>query len=321
MFTPDSFYQYGHYRGNSVAEIASDKPRFGTPQTCEKCHAAQYAEWSKGVHFHPQQGKVVKCEVCHGASSARDVKGLFDNVATGAEHPTGLRMNVPKDSVKLCTLCHEKMPGRPLEQKQIDIAAHAGTQQCTACHNAHSPRNFVASSAPATKGDAAKGKALAGDCDGCHGADGVGKGMPGPSLAGQKETYLAQALKAYKKGGGRDNAMMASVVEGLSDADMANLGAYFAALPCNSARDGDRSASAAGKGLAGKCVNCHGAAGISAQAAWPNLAGQSSAHLLEALKSYKDGGRHNAMMQGVAKALSDQDAAALAGYYASVNCR
>ena len=28
FFTAESFYQYGHYRGDSVAEIASDKPKF-----------------------------------------------------------------------------------------------------------------------------------------------------------------------------------------------------------------------------------------------------------------------------------------------------
>ena len=28
FFTVDSFYQYGHYRGDSVAEIASDKPKY-----------------------------------------------------------------------------------------------------------------------------------------------------------------------------------------------------------------------------------------------------------------------------------------------------
>ena len=42
-FTADSFYLFGHYRGLSVAEIASDKPKFKTPQSCEQCHAARYA--------------------------------------------------------------------------------------------------------------------------------------------------------------------------------------------------------------------------------------------------------------------------------------
>ena len=321
MFTPASFYQYGHYRGDSVAEIASDKPKYGSPKNCESCHAARYAQWAKGVHNQPDKGKSVKCEVCHGPASSRDVKGLFDNVATGKDHPQGLKMTIPGDRVKLCSLCHEKMAGRPAEQRQIDVASHAGKQQCTACHNAHSPREFGAVAAPGRKGDAAKGKALAGDCADCHGATGYGKDLPGPNLAGQKEAYLAAALKSYKKGGGRSNGMMSGMVEDRSDTDLEDLAAYYAALPCQSGRDGSKSAAAAGKELAGKCATCHGAAGISPQAAWPNLAGQAGEHLLAALKAYKDGGRKNGMMERVVKDLSEKDGANLAAYYANASCK
>ena len=321
FFTPASFYQYGHYRGDSVAEIASDKPKYGTPKACEKCHAEKYAEWSKGVHNQPDKGKSVKCEVCHGPSSSRDVKGLYDNVATGHEHPHDLKMSIPADSVKLCTLCHEKMPGRPAEQRQIDVASHAGTQQCAACHNVHSPRNFGAAAASGRKGDAAKGKSLAGDCAGCHGEAGVSKDLPGPSLAGQKEAYLAAALKGYKKGGGRSNDMMAGMVESLKDVDLEDLAAYYAALPCQSTKNGDKAQATAGKGLSDKCATCHGPAGVSGQAAWPNLAGQGAEHLLGALKAYKDGSRKNGMMGGIAKELSAKDSASLAAHYANANCK
>lgn len=321
FFTAKSFYQYGHYRGDSVAEIASDKPKFGTPKACEKCHAEKYAQWAKGVHNQLDKGKSVKCEVCHGPSSSRDVKGLFDNVATGKDHPQGLKMSIPADSVKLCALCHEQMAGRPLEQRQVDVASHAGTQQCTSCHNAHSPRDFGAATAVSRKGDAAKGKALAADCAACHGDTGFGKGLPGPNLAGQKEGYLAAALKGYKKGGGRSNDMMAGTVESMSDADMENLAAYYASLSCQSARDGDKNAIAAGKRLAERCTTCHGGAGISGQPAWPNLAGQASDHLQAALKVYRDGSRKNGMMEKVAKELSDKDGANLAAYYANAKCK
>jgi hypothetical protein len=61
-----SFYEYGHYRGNAVAEIAQDKRKYQGTTYCQSCHAAQFAEWSKGVHDRTDIGKVVKCEVCHG---------------------------------------------------------------------------------------------------------------------------------------------------------------------------------------------------------------------------------------------------------------
>ena len=321
-FTVDSFYLYGHYRGNSVAQIASDKPKYGTPKACEQCHAARYAEWSKGVHYNPGAGKIVKCEVCHGPSGTRDVKGPFENVSTGKTHPDGLKMTIPTDTAKLCTLCHEQMTGRPKEQKQIVVAEHAGTQQCTTCHNPHSPRNFVgAAPSTAKKGDAAAGKALAAACAGCHGELGVAGDLSGPSLAGQKEAYLAEALKAYKTGA-RDNPLMAGMVKDFSDTDSENLAAYFASLKCKSAGKGDKKAAAAGEAIAAaKCATCHGAKGISGQPSWPNLAGQSKDYLVSALQSYKSGARKNTMMGGIAKDLSDADAGALAASFANAACK
>jgi len=57
FFTPASFYQYGHYRGDSVAEIASDKPKYKEPAYCESCHAEQSTAWSKGAHNRPDIGR------------------------------------------------------------------------------------------------------------------------------------------------------------------------------------------------------------------------------------------------------------------------
>lgn len=321
FFTPASYYQFGHYRGDSVVEIASDKPKYGTPQACEKCHAAKYAEWAKGVHNKSGEGKVVKCEVCHGASSSRDVKGVFDNVTTGKDHPNNLKMTIPKDTAKLCTLCHEKMPGRPAEQRQIVVATHAGAEACTSCHNPHSPRNFVMAAASAPQGDAAKGRKLAENCAGCHGELGVSEKLSGPSLAGQKGAYLAAVLKAYKTGGERNDSTMIGMVEGISDADKDNLAAFYSVLKCKSAQDGEKAAASAGQALAGRCASCHGAGGISPQAAWPNLAGLSTGYLIGALKGYKEGARKNGTMVGIAKELSDKDAANLAAYYANASCK
>ena len=87
FFTPESFYLYGHYRGNSVAEIASDKPKYKGSEYCQPCHAEQYAVWSKGVHHSVEKGKLVQCEVCHGAAGGREAGGLFPHVATGVDHP------------------------------------------------------------------------------------------------------------------------------------------------------------------------------------------------------------------------------------------
>jgi cytochrome c553 len=223
-FTADSFYAYGHYRGNSVAEIASDKPRYKGSQYCESCHAEEYTEWSQGVHHSVKVGKVVQCEVCHGAAGGRDTGGLFEHVATGVDHPASGKLAIPTDTRKLCPLCHEKIVGRPSEQPQIVIAEHAGTKQCTACHNPHSPMLLTAAATAAPSGPDSVGKAAV--CAGCHGANGVSTNPAWPNLAGQKKDYLVAALKAYRDGSRRSD-VMAGMAKGLSESDIEAVATFY----------------------------------------------------------------------------------------------
>lgn len=78
-------------------------------------------------------------------------------------------------------------------------------------------------------GDAAAGKAKAASCAGCHGANGEGKGAAGPAIAGMAEDKFVQALKDYKSGK-KVNPVMKGMAANLSDADCANLAAYYASL-------------------------------------------------------------------------------------------
>jgi cytochrome c553 len=317
-FTAHSFYAYGHYRGDSVAEIASDKPKYKGSEYCKSCHAERYAEWFNGAHHNPKAGKAVQCEVCHQAAGGRDVGGMFQHVSTGVDHPASGEMPIPSDTLKLCPLCHEKMPGRPAEQPQIDVAAHAGTQQCTTCHNPHSPMLMRGPAAPAGQPGGAPADRAA-TCAGCHGAEGVSSNPVWPNLAGQHPDYLVEALKAYKTGV-RKNAMMSVTAKGLSDADMRELAGHFAALKLKTPVSA-RSAQdiAAGKAKAEACAGCHGVEGVSNNPAWPSLAGQQKAYLVAALKAYKDGSRKNEMMAGMASGLSDGDMEALAAYFSSAS--
>ena len=75
---------------------------------------------------------------------------------------------------------------------------------------------------------------------------------------------------------------------------------------------------AAGKAKAGSCAGCHGAAGISANPMWPNLAGQKDAYLVKQMKAFRDGTRNDPMMSPMAKPLSDADIDNLAAYYSSL---
>ncbi len=78
-------------------------------------------------------------------------------------------------------------------------------------------------------GDAAAGKAKAASCGGCHGANGVSAVPTYPNLAGQKDAYLIKQMKAFKDNTRKDPTMNA-MAAALSDADMANIAAYYAGM-------------------------------------------------------------------------------------------
>ena len=81
-------------------------------------------------------------------------------------------------------------------------------------------------------GDASKGREKTQMCEGCHGIEGWRTAFPEvyhvPRLGGQHQAYLVSALKQYKNGE-RSHPSMRAIAGGLSDADIANLAAYYAA--------------------------------------------------------------------------------------------
>jgi len=81
-------------------------------------------------------------------------------------------------------------------------------------------------------GDAAAGKAKSAICATCHGANGIAIAPIYPNLKGQKAPYLVNAIKAYKSGQrtGGMSAIMVPQVSALSDADIADLAAYYSSL-------------------------------------------------------------------------------------------
>ena len=298
LLTVDSFYRFGHYRANSVVEIAAKEPVFQTPRYCQGCHSARHEQWSAGRH------KSVICEVCHGAAQG---------------HPANGKLPIPKDTAKLCTLCHEVMTGRPRSQPQIQVAQHSGGQQCTVCHNPHSP--VIAADALKITGHTAAGKQRAAACVACHGAEGISPNDTWPNLAGQNAAYLVKILSGYKSGEQKDVAMTPVALK-LNDDDIQNLAAYYAGLSCKSAPSrkvvGD---AAAGKTLSKNCVACHGEDGVGTNPAWPKLAAQKPGYLANVLEQFRLGMRRDPIMGAVARGLSDTDMANLAAYYATQSCQ
>ncbi|MEA2934287.1 MAG: hypothetical protein QOD74_933 [Variibacter sp.] len=81
----------------------------------------------------------------------------------------------------------------------------------------------------ANAADARAGRQKAITCQACHGLDGLSKHPEAPNLAGQIENYLAKSLLEYKSGE-RKNEMMSIVAKDLTDAEIANLAAFYASI-------------------------------------------------------------------------------------------
>lgn len=173
-------------------------------------------------------------------------------------------------------------------------------------------------------GDTAKGAAIATTvCVACHAADGNSVMPANPKLAGQHAEYLAKQLKNFKAGT-RANPVMGPMAGTLSEDDVANLSAYFAAqAPKGGSAKSNGPGSEGEKiykgGVAGKsvpaCAACHGANGAGIPVQFPRVAGQHAEYLTNQLKAFRSGERANApMMKTIAAKMSDQEIAAAADY-------
>lgn len=189
---------------------------------------------------------------------------------------------------------------------------------------------LASTSVAAFNGDPAKGQSIAGSvCAACHGADGNAPIPANPNLAAQHPEYLVKQLRNYKSGE-RSNPIMAAIVAALSDEDMRNLAAYFAAQPAKAGAARDAKLASVGQALyrggnAGSgvaaCSGCHSpnAAGIPAQN--PRLKGQHSEYTTAQLKTFRSGERANdpaSMMRTIAARMSDAEIAAVAEYIAGL---
>lgn len=86
------------------------------------------------------------------------------------------------------------------------------------------------STAAMAEGDPRAGRRLAGGiCAACHGNDGIALAPDAPSLAGQNPLYTARQLQLYRQGA-REHEQMTIVARDLTDAQIADLAAWYAAI-------------------------------------------------------------------------------------------
>lgn len=202
---------------------------------------------------------------------------------------------------------------------------HAALQDLTAHMSAADLRNvaaYYASLPPLTdtSGTAGQegmaspyeqGEALAQACADCHGADGNSQ-VPGtPTLAGQQPLYFAAAVRAYLTGL-RDIPQMEHSLRGLSKLNVENLALYYASQTPAKREPPPFGDANAGEPLSGQCGGCHGAHGVSHDAATPSLAGQDAQYLVNATKAYRDHTRHHDVMLADS---SDEEIEDIAAFY------
>jgi cytochrome c553 len=167
-------------------------------------------------------------------------------------------------------------------------------------------------------------------CASCHGSVGEAPTLNWPSLAGQRREYTYKILLDYKKGRRSEDVrseVMVLAAQHLSDQDMADLAAFYAAQPLPEAmakstewaatlvEDGDASR------LITPCASCHGLDGQGGKNESPAIAGQSRQYFVRTMRLYHSGGRSNDneyAMRAFAMPLTDQEILELADYFAPV---
>ena len=186
----------------------------------------------------------------------------------------------------------------------------------------------------AGKPDLKKGAEIASQvCAGCHGADGNSPTPANPKLAGQHAEYLAKQLANFKVKPGakepeRNNAVMAAFAAQLSDGDMRNVAAFYAAQPLTPAAARDKALVEQGRniyraGIASKgipaCAGCHGPSGAGIPAQYPRLQGQYAEYTESQLTAFRQGTRaNNASMTTISSRLSDTEIKAVSDYIAGL---
>jgi cytochrome c553 len=191
---------------------------------------------------------------------------------------------------------------------------------------------LLALGAEAQEGSVEAGRAKSATCAACHGADGNSVTPDWPMLAGQHASYIVRQLRAFKNGE-RTDVTMKPFADLLSEQDMLDVAAYFAAqTPTPKGADpalvnlGQQiyRGGVPDRGIAA-CIACHGPDGSgNPLAAYPRVSGQHASYVTKQLTAYAKGDRRsdvdlNQMMRNVAGLLVEDEIRALASYVQGLN--
>jgi len=160
-------------------------------------------------------------------------------------------------------------------------------------------------------------------CAACHGADGNSAITLNPKLASQHPEYIEKQLTEFKSGK-RANAVMSGMAAGLSEQEIKDLAAYFAAKKLNLGQATKNGVGSLGEkiyrgGVAATgvpaCASCHSPNGAGLPKQFPRIGGQHADYTLAQMKAFRTAERANApMMMAIAAKMTDAEMAAVADY-------
>ncbi len=180
----------------------------------------------------------------------------------------------------------------------------------------------VTSPAAAQAAPPVKPPAIAQTCTACHGAKGISSTRNTPSLAGQPDIFTQYQL-VFMRDGGRQPGVMQAVVKNLTDDNIRDLGAYYAALPPPPALATKSEVAIDTEKVTGlltsrHCDSCH-KPDFAGQGESARLAGQRPEYLKKALIDFRTGvrrGRGMGAMIEVSVTLHEQEIDMIAAYLA-----
>lgn len=181
-------------------------------------HFAQAAENPVTASLLKGKEKAYTCIGCHSVAGYSNTYPTYHVPRIGGQNKEYIEAALR--NYKAGVRQHGSMQGNAVTMSDEDIRDIA---------NYLSVRRFGTDLNPGSPvtGDARAGQRKTATCAGCHGDDGNIENSANPRLAGQYESYLVHALKAYKTGK-RNNAVMASMTKDLSDQDILDIAAYYA---------------------------------------------------------------------------------------------
>jgi len=182
--------------------------------------------------------------------------------------------------------------------------------------------------AASAKPDLAKGGAISAQtCAACHTADGSRGSPANPILQGQHPEYLVKQLTEFKSGK-RKNAIMSGMAAALTEEDMRNVAAFYAAKTAKPGFAKNKDTVALGEkiyrgGIADRnvpaCAACHGPAGSGIPAQYPRIAGQHGDYIEAQMTAFRAGQRGNApQMVAIAAKMNDKEIKAVSDYIAGL---